>query len=329
MARQKRAPQRTRRIDQGDFPEDDPMARVVDAFRELAKLIDSAPDDALVKFAHEGGWDRPHALAVRESWAARHGRSVPERPQSPQMAFGGLGAPVVRPPRVRPLRNDSRPPPPKAEPAPVPEPETPPAALDVKCLHAETIWEASGDIVCTLCGTVLGEPSGVEIKCEHPESVFEDDSFICTTCGEVIPVPEREPLPVPACDHEWEQRGCEESGGVFGIAESEIRVFDHCTKCDAPRPLCEDGKHRTIVEQDPLTYCGQCGDILSVKYPDPVVRSRTTIHHPSLTNVEEYRVDQSGAIVRSYEEVMQDIDEVIDSNKNAPKSEKPDEEILF
>jgi hypothetical protein len=66
----RKSEKRVRRPDHGDFEEGSPMAEAVDRFRMLAQLHLSAPDDALVRYAHGDGYERPGAALVRTVFAA-------------------------------------------------------------------------------------------------------------------------------------------------------------------------------------------------------------------------------------------------------------------
>jgi len=65
------------------------MSLVVDNFRALAKLHLASPDDALVRFAHGDGYDRPGAQLVRTAFV-QSGMTLPEIPSA-----GAVPAPAA------------------------------------------------------------------------------------------------------------------------------------------------------------------------------------------------------------------------------------------
>jgi hypothetical protein len=67
------------------------MSLVVDNFRALAKLHLASPDDALVRFAHGDGYDRPGAQLVRTAFAAS-GMTLPGIPSAGAVSLAAATA---------------------------------------------------------------------------------------------------------------------------------------------------------------------------------------------------------------------------------------------
>lgn len=135
----------------GDCPIGSPLALAVERFRELAKLIESAPDDSLVRFAFEEGAKRPGAAEVRDAYRAKLGKPPGWSPGGSQVALalgGAIGAPPETDRATEPAPGSSR--------------------DAFECPHGET-QDLAGEPVCLACGEILPAAvvSSQDAPCQH------------------------------------------------------------------------------------------------------------------------------------------------------------------
>lgn len=286
-----------RRHGLGDFPPGSPMAEAVDRFREQAKLIESAPDDALVRFAHDDGWDRPQAEHVRETLARERGRPIPDLRKRPTIAQDDLPAPT---------------PAPTAGEAHVAEPGLPGDALE--CPHARVEPVDGDELACLSCGETIDRfdwddgwlPEGIEGE-PAPRATKLDDRALRDLCP-----------------HIWVPKGVPSS--AFGFPDL-IRVFDHCSLCGFPRPSCRNAAHRALVDAGALTYCATCGRVLATQFGSFDAPAHETIHHPLLTDEPVVRVEPSVGTPTFSELSEEELIAILDESERIEHPE--DEEILY
>lgn len=189
------------------------MSIAVDRFRRAAQLHLNSPDDALVKYAHGAGRDRPGADIVRSAMVEERVRQDDlARSEGQDGLFaqeGGARTPSETIGQERPARavSSDTTAPDAIESTPT-EPETLP-----ECPHPELGRLSDGDRFCEECGLVF---ESSEPKCDHIWS------------GDAMPGdgPVRVAQRCVECEA-W--RTCDPSVGHVAICDNG--TFKYCTRC--------------------------------------------------------------------------------------------------